>query len=51
MSKVEGDPRAFGADLINIVEFPPLFNGVTPWGLMPAPAPGAGRGALVGASF
>jgi len=28
--KVEGDPRGFGAVVANIVEFPPLFNIVTP---------------------
>ena len=30
MVKVEGNPQAFGAVVANIVEFPPLFNIVTP---------------------
>jgi alkyl sulfatase BDS1-like metallo-beta-lactamase superfamily hydrolase len=30
LAKVEGDPRGFGAVVANIVEFPPLFNIVTP---------------------
>ena len=30
MVKVEGNPQAFGAVVANIVDFPPLFNIVTP---------------------
>jgi alkyl sulfatase BDS1-like metallo-beta-lactamase superfamily hydrolase len=30
MVKIEGNPQAFGAVVANIVEFPPLFNIVTP---------------------
>ena len=30
MVKVEGNPQSFGAVVANIVEFPPLFNIVTP---------------------
>ena len=30
MVKIEGNPQAFGAVVANIVEFPPLFNVVTP---------------------
>ena len=30
MVKVEGNPQGFGAVVANIVEFPPLFNIVTP---------------------
>ena len=30
MVKIEGNPQGFGTVVANIVEFPPLFNIVTP---------------------
>ena len=30
MVKIDGNPQGFGAVVANIVEFPPLFNIVTP---------------------